>query len=217
MSAILMCLTDVTMYLKYLVLDLIKHKLAILYCGWYLNRVFAKAKLPPESFHVSWTRLLLHDLSKFRMDEFVPYARFFRGNKDEHCREFEKACRRHFLRNDHHSEYWDLASYKMSWEALLELVTDWFAAEFSYNGSWPRPGLWLWVQRNWNNPDKLKFHPQTKILLQALLCFLGFAEDVGGFPVVNLDYTHEGDLDLEHTERFKELSIAYRQTIKKKQ
>lgn len=118
-------------------------------------------------------RLVVHDWSKFLPSEFGPYRRRFTGPDDD--REgFEAAWRLHISRNPHHAGYWKGAP--MPWWALLEMVADWMAACRSYEGHWPVPGEWRWVQDHW---DGLDIHPRSRVYLENFLIYLGYAEDIG--------------------------------------
>ena len=83
-------------YLKYL----IEHKTRVLVeCSRFRKPIAIYASL-------LW-RALIHDLSKFRPDEFVPYARwFFDERTDEVKTEGRKAYELHRKRNRHHPSYW---------------------------------------------------------------------------------------------------------------
>lgn len=48
---------------------------------------------------------ITHDLSKFRLSEFIPYAKYFYGGKNNK-EEFEVAWKLHYHRNKHHWDYW---------------------------------------------------------------------------------------------------------------
>jgi hypothetical protein len=106
---------------------------------------------------------------------------------------------------------------RMSEEALLELIADWFAANQAYLGKWPIPGYffhkisnliirkWTWLQRNFS---QLKMHPLDKLLLQGYLSLLGFEEDIGA---LDWEKTKEklSHTDQELRKRFAVLSDMY--------
>lgn len=78
-------------------------------------------------------RGLLHDLSKFRPDEWFPYAHFFYGKPDEE--RFNKAWLLHIHRNPHHYQYWILrhdngldSQIEMPLVYRKEMVADWVGA-----------------------------------------------------------------------------------------
>jgi hypothetical protein len=96
-------------------------------------------------------RGLLHDLSKFRLSEWLPYANYFYGDRDgdKARREnkgyykpyntgderFDFAWLLHQKRNDHHWQWWilplDDGGFKtlpMKRNAALEMICDWRGA-----------------------------------------------------------------------------------------
>lgn len=93
-------------------------------------------------------RGMVHDLSKFRPSEFVPYARHFGGKIDRGKdktgyykptntgdKAFDFAWLLHKKRNDHHWQWWILPEdeggtvvLEMSHKARLEMVADWHGA-----------------------------------------------------------------------------------------
>ena len=102
---------------------------------------------------------IVHDWSKFRLSEFMPYARAFYtpdGYKHfENSQPFKKAWLVHQHRNKHHWEYWLLKKRDGSYEALdmpdkyvREMVADWMAAGRAINGRWEYKE---WYQKNKEN------------------------------------------------------------------
>ena len=94
-------------------------------------------------------RGIIHDLSKFRPSEFVPYMWHFapgiKTGRDETGyykptdtgdSAFDLAWFHHQARNDHHWQYWVFPSepqepdkvIEMSWQAATEMVCDWIGA-----------------------------------------------------------------------------------------
>lgn len=124
-----------SIYLKYL-RYVIRHK-------WFVFVECCKVGMP-------W-RGLVHDLSKFRLSEFVPYARYFYGDYPEWARmqsgrketyfgltkesvadAFDKAWLLHQHRNPHHWQFWVLQNdndgrypLRMPWVYVFEMVCDW--------------------------------------------------------------------------------------------
>lgn len=95
------------MYLKYLK-HILEHKKNVFIECW-------KKEL--------YTHAFTHDLSKFSMKEFIPYAKWFNGEfgvnwnggtcqrwefaeHNKAKKEFDEAWQRHFVTNKHHWEYW---------------------------------------------------------------------------------------------------------------
>lgn len=98
-----------------------------------------------------WT----HDLSKFSIAEFVPYANWFysklgveytptkhpNGNNDiheEYRKDFESAWLHHYSRNKHH---WNFhyklgnSAYTMPLQYVIEMIIDWSAMARKFNDS----------------------------------------------------------------------------------
>lgn len=101
-------------YLKYV----IKHK-------WYVGKECFKCGL--------YWRGIVHDLSKFLPSEFIPYARYFYGDKNmKTSKDFDFAWLLHQKRNDHHWQWWYLVMdedknvcIQMTDDALIEMICDW--------------------------------------------------------------------------------------------
>lgn len=113
----------------------LQHKYFVLYVGFKLN--------------MSIIQLLMHDMSKFTMSEFIPYRnKFYPFSKKSQQIEdnFNNAWKLHYSRNKHHWEYWYDADgpQDMPREYVLELVADWIAAARAYNGYWPNKDNWEW-------------------------------------------------------------------------
>lgn len=103
-------------YIQYL-LYLIKHK-------WY---VFIEC----YKLGIVWQGIT-HDLSKFRCDELVPYAKHFYAKPTYYSKSnFFDAFRRHNRRNKHHWQYWCDKSLQnpreIEYNYILEMVADWRA------------------------------------------------------------------------------------------
>lgn len=111
-------------YFKYV----IKHK-------WQVFKACCKLGIP--------LRGITHDLSKFYPDEFIPYMNHFYGEKKtfETKEAFNKACSKHFNRNEHHWQYHVLREYNnnliyinISDDILKEMVADWVGTGIIVNG-----------------------------------------------------------------------------------
>lgn len=79
-----------------------------------------------------------HDLSKFDMEEYVPYDQYFYGKEKtpEVKRNFQYAWLHHIHNNPHHWQYWILHNDEpgegmvildMPHRYILEMVCDWWA------------------------------------------------------------------------------------------
>ena len=115
-------------------------------------------------------RGLLHDLSKFRPSEFIPYARYFYGKypdyeayegttvkrprffKEDIQRRFDRAWLKHIHRNPHHWQYWILQEddgpqklIPIPPKILIEMVCDWHGAGKAITGE---DNIEDWYQQN---------------------------------------------------------------------
>ncbi len=123
-------------------------------------------------------RGLVHDLSKFRPDEFGPYAQYFYGpnakarkQTPEEKQAFDLAWLKHQHRNDHHWQHWvlredsgDTKYLEMPKRCVLEMLADWEGAGMAITGKRE--------YRHWyaKNKDKILLHPNTQTMV---LLFLG--------------------------------------------
>lgn len=112
-------------------------------------------------------RLIKHDWSKFKRDEWVPYREFFYGGEKTPARKqaFADAFRLHCKRNDHHWNCWVIDANNFSiggrgWErgknpfqvvrpmsddAIKEMVADWMGAGRAITGNWD--DIFSWYER----------------------------------------------------------------------
>jgi len=127
-------------YLRYV----LRHK-------WYVFKECRKSG-------ITW-RGLIHDFSKFRPSEFIPYARYFYGRYPEYSvyegttikhprlfkedvdRRFDKAWLLHIHRNPHHWQFWLLQeddgvqkNIAIPIKYLKEMVCDWRGAGMAIAG-----------------------------------------------------------------------------------
>lgn len=136
--------------------------------------------------------LIVHDLSKFRRDEFFPYADYFydkplqeKEKKDAlefftvdsaapfgyHTKDrFNKAWLLHQRRNPHHWQFWLLLNddgttipLPMPDELACEMVADWLGAGRTLTGEW---GAKEWYLKN---RDHIMLHPDTEFIVEVLL------------------------------------------------
>ena len=127
---------------------------------------------------------IVHDLSKWRLDEAVPYAKFF-YEKDGSKRQrrdttgyykptdtgdaaFDFAWLLHQKRNKHHWQYWicpqddgGFKTFPMPRKYVLEMLCDWYGASMAqgYGGD-----LTAWYAKN---RDKMMMHSETRALVDA--------------------------------------------------
>ena len=138
----------------------LKHYLAVLFFG--------------IKFGINPLTLLLHDWTKLRPEEWVPYREFFYGEKtDEVVKNFLDAVNVHVHRNKHHPEHWVV--YKegrycreMHHDYFMEMMADWFAANWAMNSEYDVKGWYL--EMGW---EKL-FHPDTRKKIHE---FLGITDE----------------------------------------
>jgi hypothetical protein len=136
---------------------------------------------------IPW-RGLVHDLSKFRPSEWMPYARYFYGDypefktmptglkwqytgqtKEDVDREFDAAWLRHQHRNPHHWQYWVLReddggtrNLPMPDAYRREMLADWRGAGRALG----KPDTQAWYERN---KDKMLLHPETRAWIEEQL------------------------------------------------
>lgn len=149
--------TSHTGYLKYL----LRHKAFVFVAGLRIG--------------ASPWRTLLHDLSKFAVAEWTPYAKYFYGGYGRNQppdvqRAFDFAWLHHQKKNPHHWQYWVLREddgatklLPMPEKYLLEMVADWMGAGRAITGAWnPNP----WYEKN---AEKILLAPETRARLVKLL------------------------------------------------
>lgn len=152
-------------YLKYL----LRHK-------WYVLKVCWR--------HDLYWRGITHDLSKFRPDEFIPYANYFYGGgetvgrdetgyykpTDTGDKDFDMAWLKHQKRNDHHWQWWVLPEddggmkvLKMSGRAAFEMICDWVGAgKVQGHGD----NVIHWYEEH---KDRIRLHPITRRWVEHIL------------------------------------------------
>lgn len=140
-------------YFRYLA----KHK-------WYVFIECCKMGIP--------IRGMLHDLSKFRLCELIPYAHHFYGKKKKVDTEYDSAWLHHVHHNDHHWQYWVIVdedeelALKMPARCAKELVADWRGVAYAKN----QPDIkgWYLARRN-----KIKLHPETRAWIEQQIGITG--------------------------------------------
>lgn len=122
---------------------------------------------------------VVHDLSKFRPSEFIPYANFdFDAVRDETGyykptdtgdEEFDFAWLLHQKRNKHHWQWWalpkDNGSLKvldMSLKYRKEMLCDWIGAGRAYG----TPDTRAWYEKN---KGRMMLHPNTRTWIERQL------------------------------------------------
>lgn len=131
---------------------------------------------------------IMHDISKFSLEEFIPYARYFydeNGNpnpiKNNHGeydytkqgQDFHFAWLYHINRNKHHWNYWamikddsSVVPMQIPSKYIKEMVADWIGAAKVYN---PDVTVQSWYEKEKNN---LIFHNDTRKQIEEILGIL---------------------------------------------
>jgi len=113
---------------------------------------------------------IIHDWSKFKPSEFIPYARYFYGNypeassnptysnklfKEDIDHHFDKAWLYHFHRNKHHWQFWllqkddgPIKNIPIPIKYLKEMLADWKGAGKAITG---RDDIIEWYTKNKQN------------------------------------------------------------------
>lgn len=123
-------------------------------------------------------QLIVHDLSKFRPDEFWPYAEYFYGSLipvseawkgRERQEAFNVAWLKHIHRNPHHHQFWvlredsgDVKALPMPEHYIREMVADWIGAGKAMG----KNNTVAWYDAN---KDKMVLHPETRKRVEELI------------------------------------------------
>lgn len=128
---------------------------------------------------------LLHDNSKFRLDEFIPYAKFFYNADGSNKQRIEKsgyykptetgdpkfdyAWFLHQKRQNHHWQFWcipqedrTLKLVEIPEDIVQEMVCDWKGAGRVCNSN----GVIEWYRANSN---KLQLHPNSRRRIEEII------------------------------------------------
>jgi len=139
--------------------------------------------------HLYW-QAIVHDLSKFLPDEFIPYANYFYGKKKQIRDEtgyykptdtgdlaFDFAWLLHQKRNPHHWQWWILPEdeggvkiLEMKYPYNLEMICDWVGAGKA-QGYFSPPFAPLLETQWWylKNKGKMQLHPKTREFVEDFL------------------------------------------------
>lgn len=127
---------------------------------------------------------LLHDLSKYSPEEFIPGAIYYQGTRspnaaEREARGFSKAWLHHKGRNKHHYEYWidfttdaakGMVGNKMPLRYVIEMMMDRIAASKTYlGGNYTDAAPWGYYVRV---KSYMIIAPETDRLLRRLLLML---------------------------------------------
>ena len=135
-------------------------------------------------------RGLVHDISKYRPSEFIPYMNhfggrvvrdktgYYKGSANSGDRAFDIALMLHLKRNDNHWQFWGVVDdqtkifepVKMSMAATKEMVCDWVGAGKAQGHLSPKDDP-LYEARQWYvlHKDKRPLHPETDMVVRILL------------------------------------------------
>lgn len=145
--------------------NILKHTKLVLKHKWLVFKFCARLGFP--------FRGLMHDMSKFSIEEFGESVKYYNGKKSpiEIAREnkgYSKAWLHHKGRNKHHDEYWvDLNSREVApvipYKYVAEMICDKISAGLAYNGKDWKPE----TQYNyWQiEKDKVILNPKVNNLL----------------------------------------------------
>lgn len=163
-----------TMYWKYLVY-VIRHK-------WFV--FLASCRLGV------WWLGVVHDWSKLRLGEFIPYARHFYGPKRKEWRDstgyykptqtgdlaFDFAWLLHQKRNKHHWQYWicpqddgGFQVFEIPERYRREMLADWIGAGLAQG----KPDTGAWYAKN---KGKMILGPETRAWIEQRITPSGGAE-----------------------------------------
>jgi len=138
-------------------------------------------------------RGIMHDMSKFRPSEFIPYARYFNGSypSEEECdrmrrfcvshgrtklqvdRDFNTAWLKHIHRNKHHWQYWILRedsgkiiALEMPHKYVGEMISDWNGAGKAISG---KENTLEWYSEN---RSKIILHIETRHMVETCINYI---------------------------------------------
>lgn len=128
-------------------------------------------------------RGLVHDLSKYLPSEFIPYARYFNGDRktkpayykpyETGDEAFDFAWLNHQKRNKHHWQWWILPKddggtviFPMKKIYAYEMLCDWRGAGRTYNSDWNLSETKKWYLLNKEN---MRLHPSTRDFIESML------------------------------------------------
>ena len=125
---------------------------------------------------------LLHDLSKYSPQEFIPGVRYYQGgkrspiNREKEVRGQSEGWLHHKGRNPHHFEYWidyspnpaeGITGMKMGRRYVAEMAIDRICASRNYQKkNYTSRSAWDYYYRS---RDYLIMHPDSRFLLEYLL------------------------------------------------
>lgn len=121
-----------------------------------------------------------HDQSKYSMEEFDAYDRYFygRGNcsfkefQDTIFKDFEVAWLHHIHHNPHHWQHWVLmhdepgektTALEMPYECVVEMICDWWSFSWKSGNLYE---IFKWYEKH---KEHMLLNPKTRSLVEAIL------------------------------------------------
>ena len=135
-----------------------KHKFWV---SWYLSKFI---------MNLIW-RSIIHDLSKFKLDEAEGFARNLKKFKHTEYgtqayrdlfKDIQPSVQAHYARNRHHPEHWLNGYQDMNVADLIEMICDWTAASKRVKDGDVEKSMHL-------NKDRFNISGRDMILLQGIL------------------------------------------------
>lgn len=146
-----------------------------------------------ECFHEGlYFRGIVHDMSKFLLSEFKPYANHFYNNSTKKGRDdtgyykptdtgdidFDFAWLLHQKRNKHHWQWWILPKDEgglkvlpMTEDSIKEMICDWVGAGKAQGFFSPKHDKYLETRQWYNkNKSKMNLHPDTRQYIEDVIC-----------------------------------------------
>ena len=133
-------------------------------------------------------RGLVHDISKFRLDELIPYANYFYSTNPRDKTGYYKptntgndafdfAWLLHQKRNRHHWQWWILPEdnggeivLEIKYPYNIEMICDWVGAGKAQGHHSPKNDPYQETRKWWsNNKDKMRFHRNTLLFIESTI------------------------------------------------
>lgn len=124
-----------------------------------------------EMIGYEW-QLKLHDQSKYSLEEYDAYDKYFYGNNKSYqvVNDFNYAWLHHIHNNPHHWQYWVLEgdddpdkALEMPFRYVIEMICDWWSFSFASGNYYE---IFDWYK---DHERKMKLHPNTRRLVIKIL------------------------------------------------
>jgi hypothetical protein len=112
-----------------------------------------------------WWRALIHDISKFNLAEFIPYAKQWYGNGAQGI-SYQRAWLHHIVHNPHHWNHWTFvdedgrSTLPMPYKDVIEMLCDWRAMDKARGKSEKDTIEWYTEHR-----DDMTLHASTTAII----------------------------------------------------